>query len=219
MTIRAVPGNIDFHKRDIKFENEKSDFLYPDLPKQNFDLPEKTENINFIGFEQKPKKGMFNIAHFYRPDRLFWPIWNSPAKYLKKLKSFQAVCSPDFSLYMDDNVAVQLYSIYQSRWLTNYFILNEINVIHTGMWGVDMESEFLGLPTGDIFTVDTPNRKQIASIDSEAQYCEGLRELLRVAKPKKLLVYGVFNRIEKEVVEGTSYIEFKKDTVDRFAEK
>lgn len=214
---RAIPGNLDFHKRDLSFENEKSDFLYPDLPKQNFDIPSNSDEINFIGFDQKPKKGMFNIAHFYRADRLFWPIWNSPQKYLKKLGLFQAVCSPDFSLYLDDSVAVQLYSIYQSRWLANYFIINELNVIHTAIWGLDLNSEFLGFPTGQFFTVDTPNRKQQLAKESEDQYCEGLKILLNTTEPKKLFVYGEFNEKERKIVSDIPYLEFKKDTSDRFA--
>lgn len=54
--------------------------------------------------KDKATKGV----HFYKDDYQFERFWNNPDKYIPLLQQFGAVCSPDFSLYSDMPLAVQL---------------------------------------------------------------------------------------------------------------
>lgn len=60
--------------------------------------------------KDKATKGV----HFYKDDYQFERFWNNPDKYIPLLQQFGAVCSPDFSLYSDMPLAVQLFMHYKS---------------------------------------------------------------------------------------------------------
>lgn len=63
--------------------------------------------------KDKATKGV----HFYKDDYQFERFWNNPDKYIPLLQQFGAVCSPDFSLYSDMPLAVQLFMHYKKHWL------------------------------------------------------------------------------------------------------
>ena len=63
--------------------------------------------------KNKATKGV----HFYKDDYQFERFWNNPDKYIPLLQQFGAVCSPDFSLYSDMPLAVQLFMHYKKHWL------------------------------------------------------------------------------------------------------
>lgn len=61
--------------------------------------------------KDKATKGV----HFYKDDYQFERFWNNPDKYIPLLQQFGAVCSPDFSLYSDMPLAVQLFMHYKAK--------------------------------------------------------------------------------------------------------
>lgn len=65
--------------------------------------------------KDKATKGV----HFYKDDYQFERFWNNPDKYIPLLQQFGAVCSPDFSLYSDMPLAVQLFMHYKKHWLAD----------------------------------------------------------------------------------------------------
>lgn len=67
--------------------------------------------------KDKATKGV----HFYKDDYQFERFWNNPDKYIPLLQKFGAVCSPDFSLYSDMPLAVQLFMHYKKHWLAAYW--------------------------------------------------------------------------------------------------
>lgn len=78
----------------------------------------------------KKSKGV----HFYKDDYQFERFWNYPDKYIPILQQFGAVCSPDFSLYSDMPLAVQLFMHYKKHWLAAYWQAHGIRVIPTLCW-------------------------------------------------------------------------------------
>ena len=93
-------------KSDLKykyhFNIEKENFNgynYFDIPiiiKQNINI----DNIDFVLYKNKTNKEK-QIAHFYMDDYQFNNVWNDVSKHINKLKDYYAVCTPDFSLYLD----------------------------------------------------------------------------------------------------------------------
>ena len=205
----GVPGNFDPHFRSLIFTGENCDNMFPDLPIQNFEIP--NNDIEFIEFRKKPTPGKFSIGHFFIDDRHFWPLWKNPEKYVEKLKQFDCICSPDFSLYTDDFIAIQLYSIYQNRWLTNYWHqIQNLNVVITAQWGIDYKSEFMGIPYDQIFTIDTPSRRTKEGKEiGKNRWLKGVNGLLTL-KPKLILIQGELLESEKKVFEDTKYLCFPK---------
>ena len=47
---------------------------------------------------------------FYEHDRKFERLWNNPRQYLNKLKKFKGVISPDFSLYRNMPLCMQMWN-------------------------------------------------------------------------------------------------------------
>ena len=50
-------------------------------------------------------------VHFFIDDYLFERVWHDPDRYAQMLSDFRAVMSPDFSLFTDYPVAVQIYNL------------------------------------------------------------------------------------------------------------
>ena len=66
---------------------------------------------------------------FYEHDRKFERLWNNPKQYIGKLKKFQGVISPDFSLYRNMPLVMQMWNTYRNRALAAWFNKNDIDVI------------------------------------------------------------------------------------------
>ena len=66
---------------------------------------------------------------FYEHDVKFERLWNNPDKYLKKLKRFNGVLSPDFSLYRNMPLVMQMWNTYRGRALASWLQSNGAEVI------------------------------------------------------------------------------------------
>ena len=60
-------------------------------------------------------------VHFFVDDYQFQRVWNQPDKYIPLLRKFGAVCAPDFSMYTDMPLAMQIYNHYRKHWLAAYW--------------------------------------------------------------------------------------------------
>lgn len=56
-------------------------------------------------------------VHFYEDDYRFISMWRTPAKYLRQLRGFAGVISPDFSIYRNMPIAQQIGHTYQNQLL------------------------------------------------------------------------------------------------------
>ena len=72
---------------------------------------------------------------FYEWDWKFDRFWNFPKRYAKWLKTLGGATTPQFSVFMDAPMALQLYSVYRSRWLGAYWETLGIPVIPDVCWG------------------------------------------------------------------------------------
>lgn len=128
--------------------------------------------------------------HFYLDDYQFVRLWNRPDDYLPLLSQFAAVCTPDFSLYVDMPVALQIYNCYRKHWLGAYWQAHGIHVIPTLCWS-DQSSFawcFNGNPKGAIVSipsVGTQNNKQ-----AQDAFAVGCREAIKWLAPAQILWYG-----------------------------
>ena len=121
-----------------RFENLQHGF-YVGAGKYNIPQLIGSKRMTFpelIGFNYaksakvRSEKGL----HFFLDDYQFLRLWNNPTAYLELIKQFQCVLTPDFSLYADFPVAMQIYNHYRKHWLGSYWEENGIEVIPTICW-------------------------------------------------------------------------------------
>ena len=147
---------------------------------------------NWIGFNyartcEEPEE---HGVHFFVDDYQFLRLWKDPDRYLNMLRKFQAVCTPDFSMYTDFPRAVCIYNHYRKHWLGAYWQMHGIKVIPTIAWiGKDSyEWCFDGEPEG--YTVAVSSVGTQVHKESRQLFIDGYKEMLVRLQPEKIIFYG-----------------------------
>lgn len=144
-------------------------------------------SFNFMRGDAEPEK---HGLHFFIDDYQFIRLWDNPDAYLDKLKQYQAVCTPDFSLYTDFPLAVQQFNHFRKHWLGAYWQMHGIQVIPTICWS-DMASFdwcFDGEPTNScvaVSSVGTQNREA-----TRKGFLAGYRAMMERLTPTHIIFYG-----------------------------
>lgn len=151
-------------------------------------FPDQLQATTLQSYLDPPQKN--RVAHFFLDDYRFERVWNSPEKYLEKLADFGAVTTPDFSLYVDMPAPMQLWNVYRSRALGNWWQSQGLTVIPTLQWATPSTYGFAleGLPEGGVYAVST-----VGVVRDKAQshlFRMGLEEALSITKPSMVLAYG-----------------------------
>ncbi len=139
----------------------------------------------------KTAKDLSNkLVHFFIDDYQFERLWNNPDKYINMLKKAKYVLTPDFSLYRDMDMAIQLYNTYKNRWVGAYLQGEGIKVIPTISWSTKESYDFCfeGIEENGIVAIATYG---IAK-DEKAKklFYEGYQEMKRRLNPSLILCYG-----------------------------
>lgn len=134
------------------------------------------------------------IGHFYYDDYKFIQAWRDPDKYIKILKRFKAVISPDFSLYTDFPRALQILSCYRRQWVGRYWQEKGIDVIPDVVWGDEASFSFCfdGIPEGGTVAVSTVGVADDDMWNGEFGdlFLKGYNEMLKRLSPSTVLFYG-----------------------------
>ena len=79
---------------------------------------------------------------FYEHDRDFERLWNKPRQYLDKLKKFKGIISPDFSLYRNMPLIMQMWNTNRSRAIAVWLQNNGVEVIPNVRFGDERTFSF-----------------------------------------------------------------------------
>ena len=162
-----------------------------------YDIPKlkgsrRTDSAEFIGFNfaQSEKCKSDKGLHFFLDDYQFDRVWNDPPRYLNLLKQFDFVLSPDFSLFADFPVSMQIYNHYRKHWLGAFWEQNGIEVIPTISWSTPDSFEwcFDGEPRGSVVAVS--NVGCMRNSECRELFLLGFEEMKRVLQPSTVLCYG-----------------------------
>jgi hypothetical protein len=129
-------------------------------------------------------------VHFFLEDYRFESAWSTPERAAYYCAGLEAVLSPDFSLYRDHPIALQLHNVYRSRYLGALWQSMGMEVIPTAQWGDERSFEFCfeGMPVGGTIAVSTVGvLRNGGALDA---FAAGLREMVARCKPDVLLCYG-----------------------------
>ena len=211
-----LDGLFDFDMTVFGFEFEEAEEEY-DEPSGN-EAERTAEAYNLDKYDQDATEGFyqmpviepedhvpedligFNYAltasdkasgiHFYIDDYQFERVWNQPDFYLDKLKEFDCILTPDFSLYTEMPIAMKIWNTYRSRLIGQMAQRKGIIVIPTVSW---CEAEtfsfcFDGLPKRSVLSISTIGVK--SDDRNFSLWKAGVDEMIRRLKPKTLLIYG-----------------------------
>ena len=91
----------------------------------------QVETVEWVDFDLavKAKDTANKGLHFYDDDYKLNRFWEYPQRYISVLKRFKYVLQPDFSLYYDFPVALQMYNKYRNHWLAAFCSVNGIQMI------------------------------------------------------------------------------------------
>ena len=184
---------------------------FPEIKPVNIDV----ENSQMLGFnyaltEKNPKD---KILHFFLDDYQFERVWNNADKYLGVLRNFKAVCSPDFSLYLDFPRTIQLYNNYRRQWCGAYWQDYGITVIPTVRWADEESFDwcFEGIPKKSLVCISTVGGFREKAV--EQAWMKGYHKALEVLDPSHILFYG---KVHKQIDIPCPYTQvLNQNTVDR----
>lgn len=134
-------------------------------------------------------RAMFGV-HFFIDDYLFERAWNDPARYALLLKDFQAVMTPDFSLFTDYPKSVQIYNHYRKHLLGAYWQRMGMTVVPSICWS-DHDSYdwcFDGEPQGGTVAVSSVGTQK--SPQARDFFLDGYKEMLSRLQPSKIIFFG-----------------------------
>lgn len=189
---KAKPYGAERLRTDDHYNLRIVSILHTDGPE---DMP-TLEAVDFkpdklIGFNYaKTAKGFDCGIHFFIDDYQFERLWNKPEQYLRLLKRFECVLTPDFSMYMDMPLPMQRWNEYRRRALGNYWQRNGMTVIPTLSW-TDRRSfgfAFGGLPEGGTVAVSTVGIK--GNDGAMKVWFEGMEAAIAAISPSCIVIYG-----------------------------
>lgn len=149
-------------------------------------------------------------VHFFEYDYMIERFWNSPRKYLKMLKNFPAVISPDYSVSYDVPDAVNEWNIFRNYASAQIMQLHGIAAIPNIPVCLPClyHKVFDPLESGGIYAIS--NVRAHANYFTRHEWYKFVREAVRRLNPKALLIYG--NRM---IVAGVKAYYFDNDNLIR----
>ena len=155
--------------------------------------------------------------HFFLDDYKFEPLWNKPLKTLPRIRNVGYALSPDFSLFTDYPLIVQMWNVYRSRYLARFWQDNGIRVIPSMSWSNEESYDFCfkGVEKNSPVAISTVG---LRGKEPKEIFCKGFEEMCRQLEPSKLIVYGEtepldFKSYIKEVHHYNTYWKNRRDTL------
>ena len=169
------------------FDEERTAGFY-DMPilKPCGYVPKDLIGFNYVKTSTDYDKGV----HFFIDDYQFERIWNDPQRNIERLRQFDCVLTPDFSLYMDMPMAMKIWNVYRSRLIGQMCQDAGLKVIPTLSWAEPATYQFCfdGIEPGGTVAVSTVGVMRDAA--ARAVWADGMREALSRLRPRHVVCYG-----------------------------
>ena len=154
--------------------------------------PEKFIDCKYVRFNeaQKIKKPNGIGVHFFVDDYEFDKIWNQFNRYMRMLSKFDAVLTPDWSVYTDWPVAVNIWSHYRKHYVGAWLQDMGVKVFPTIEWS-DKESHkwcFDGEPVGGCVAIGSFGTQR--DIEARKLFVYGYDAMLERLQPETIMFWG-----------------------------
>lgn len=186
-------NNKKFNNYDVfhAFLVENADFDgYIELPviKTSDKLPEKV--VTFSKAMSKSWSDFDCWVVFYEHDKEFERLWNNPKQYLDKLKKFKGAISPDFSLYRNMPLVMQMWNTYRGKALAVWLQNNDVEIIPNVRFGDERTFSFCFDGIEENKTVAVGTHGCIKRKEDKIFFKVGLARMVQRLSPKTIIVYG-----------------------------
>ena len=171
-----------------EFDEERAvGFYQMPVIKADDATPKDLISFNYV-LSSEPKEDCG--VHFYIDDYQFERIWNDPFTYIEKLRGYNCVFTPDYSLYLDMPMSMKIWNVYRSKLIGQLMQDAGITVIPTLQWAEKDTFQFCfdGIEQGGTVTVSTIGVKK--DDNSKKVWYDGMKEAIKKIKPKRIIVYG-----------------------------
>lgn len=152
-------------------------------------------------------------VHFYQDDFSFERIWRNPKRYLKILKRFNGVILPDFSLYRDMPLVMQIWNIYRSRAIGCWLQKNDILVIPNIRYGDERTFRLscCGIEKNSVIAIGSNGTYQ-HNVD-KAIFDKGLDVVIKSIEPIAIIIYGSLSKKLQKICneKGIALYHFESD--------
>lgn len=176
-----------YNLSEIDVERTAGFYQIPIIKRSDY-IPKDMIGFNYV--MSATESEFDKCVHYYIDDYQFERIWNQPSRYIDKLKQFDCVLTPDFSLYLDMPIAMKIWNVFRSRAIGQMCQDEGIVVIPTVCWAERDTFEFCfdGIETGSTVSISTVGVKQ--SDEALRIWTDGCKEMIKRIKPIRILLYG-----------------------------
>jgi hypothetical protein len=154
----------------------------------------------------------FSVAvHFFMEDYRFEPVWSTPRKGASYVSGVGAALSPDFSLYRDWPLALQVFNVYRNRWCGAYWSSLGVRVIPTVSWS-DEDSYpfcFLGVEQGSAVAISSVG-VDLGDEEERRLFTRGCREMIERIQPEAVMLQAEAFPDELVAESGLDTVQLRK---------
>lgn len=173
---------------------------FPIIKKQNINTAE-IDLMSFTDAKLNDDKNKNKTIHFFTYDWKFDKVYNNPENEFEKLKQYRYILSPDFSIFTNMPICLQMFSIFKNRWCGAYWQSKGLKVIPTISWGDKSSFDFCfeGVERGAVVAVCTYYRE-----NCEEEFILGYNEMLKRINPSVVICYDEpFDSMKGNIVKFT----------------
>jgi hypothetical protein len=193
-------------------------------PKNNVPVLRATHSVpdKLIPFNLalSPKADNDGYVHFFIDDYQFDRVWRNPERYLPVLSRYKGIVSPDFSLFIDMPIAMQIWNVYRNRVLAAYYTQAGIDVIPCAGWSGERSYDFCfeGLPKYSTLAISTNGC--LSSKEGVYYFTKGFNRMLETLKPTVVISYGrplkeLYDNCKTRIITFDSYSQSLKRKLDK----
>ena len=150
------------------------------------------DGVEFIGFnyaascQNRENKGV----HFFLDDYQFDRVWRNWKRYSELLAQYEAVMTPDFSMFTDWPKAVQIWNHYRKHFVGAYMQSLGIRVYPTICWSDESSYDwcFDGEPEGGCVAVSSVGTQK--NDDDKRLFKKGFDAMMERLQPETVIFYG-----------------------------
>lgn len=201
---KSLPGNFDVLHLDNLYPATDNAYGIPTL------APATVVPSSLIQWGSKNQLADTTLpdktaVHFFLDDFRFESLWKNPERNLDLIQQRGIALTPDFSLWLDMPLAMQIWNVYRNRYIGAFWQENDIHVIPTISWSDSASYDFCfcGVTPGSMVAIST-----VGVRDKEARtlFQAGFDKMIEVIQPAAVICYGSLHRLGIQT--GTNVIEY-----------
>lgn len=155
------------------------------------------KKVNYFNYDYHIKqdngKHSKRMVHFFLYDYKFEKLWKNPQQYVEMLQAYRGVLTPDFSMYTEMPIAMQLFNTFRNRWCGAYLARQGLRIVPTVNWGTEESFDFCfaGIEKGSVVAVSTYMFHAHGNhADQKDLFMKGYKEMLRQIEPEYVICYS-----------------------------